>query len=395
MRTGKADRVVSVRVRHDAAGAVVGFTRPQVLPEPAEGTARIRDIAWRSPTTVSVLRDIITEGLSQVRTVSVDGAPGEISTGGTTTLRGRIRTLVSHPGRPRRGLRRGWALGVRPDRGPSARSPTCRPASRRSPTSADPQAPRLRLPSYDTCCWHGRVLDEALDLFLGSRCVGCDAAGPDALPGLPRRPVGRPRVAWPTPVPDGLVTPWVAEAYDGAVRALVVGHKDRGQWGHRRVLGDLLAQAVHGAAADLDPAVPLLLVPVPSRPGAGRRRGYEATEALVRRAASRVRRERPSAVAPAAGLARAPPTRPASTRGTGPPTWPARCTVPPPALARVGRRWSRAHVLVCDDVLTTGSTAREAQRALEAVGLPPVAVAAVAATRRRAGPAGPTSQPDR
>ena len=97
VRTGKADRVVSVRVRHDSAGAVIGFTRPQVLPEPAEGTARIRDIAWRSPTTVSVLRDIITEGLSQVRTVSVDGAPGEISTGGTTTLRGRIRTLVSTP----------------------------------------------------------------------------------------------------------------------------------------------------------------------------------------------------------------------------------------------------------------------------------------------------------
>lgn len=96
VRTGKADRVVSVRVRHDSGGAVTGFTGPQVLPEPAEGTARIRDIAWRSPTTVSVLRDIITEGLSQVRTVSVDGAPGEISTG-TTTLRGRIRTLVSTP----------------------------------------------------------------------------------------------------------------------------------------------------------------------------------------------------------------------------------------------------------------------------------------------------------
>jgi predicted amidophosphoribosyltransferase len=256
------------------------------------------------------------------------------------------------------------------------------------------------LPTYVVSCWHGQVLDEALDLFLGSRCVGCDLPGRMLCPGCRDALAARPRVAWPTPVPDGLVTPWVAAAYDGAVRALVVGHKDRGQWGHRRVLGDLLAQAVHGAAADLDPCVPLLLVPVPSRPGAGRRRGYEATEALVRRAAFRVRRERPAAVvtllvsrgaADQAGLDAG--GRAANVAGS--------MHCPSATLARAGRRWSRAHVLVCDDVVTTGSTAREAQRALESVGLPPVAVAAVAATRRRSGPAaapaglplGPTGDP--
>ncbi len=127
VRTGKADRVVSVRVRHDSGGAVIGFTGPQVLPEPAEGTARIRDIAWRSPTTVSVLRDIITEGLSQVRTVSVDGAPGEISTGGTTTLRGRIRTLVSTPVDLVEAYAVAGRVGVRPH---AARALGARPAAR-------------------------------------------------------------------------------------------------------------------------------------------------------------------------------------------------------------------------------------------------------------------------
>ncbi|WP_416956515.1 ComF family protein [Nocardioides sp. T5] len=226
------------------------------------------------------------------------------------------------------------------------------------------------------------MLDEALDLFLGSRCVGCDLPGRMLCPTCRGCLSRTPRVAWPTPVPDGLVTPWVVEAYDGAVRALVVGHKDRGQWGHRRVLGDLLARAVHGAAAELDPGAPLLLVPVPSRPGAGRRRGYEATAALTRVAASHLRRDRPAVVVPLlvsrgaadqAGLDAG--GRAANMAGS------MRC--PSTSLARVGRRLREAHVVVCDDVLTTGSTAREAQRALEAVGLPPVAVAAVAATRRR------------
>lgn len=236
------------------------------------------------------------------------------------------------------------------------------------------------------------MIDAALDLFLGSRCVGCDAPGRMLCEGcrgaLSRRAVP----AWPSPVPDGLVTPWATEVYDGAVRALVVGHKDRGQWSHRRVLGELLATSVRAAAADLDPAVPLVLVPVPSRPGAGRHRGYEATAALVRRAARVLRPERVVAVAPLLVSRGAADQAGLDARGRADNVAGSmRC--PSPALARIARRRGTAYVVVCDDVLTTGATAREAQRALEAVGLAPVAIAAVAATRRTARQVAPTVGP--
>ena len=228
------------------------------------------------------------------------------------------------------------------------------------------------------------VIDEALDLFLGSRCVGCELPG-RMLCGRCRAALpARAHLAWPTPTPPGLVPPWATTSYDGAVRELVVGHKDRGQWGHRRVLGALLAQAVRGAAAGSDPQVPLLLVPVPSRRGAGRRRGYEPTVALVSAAARLIAAERKVAMADVlvsrgpladqAGLGAA--ARSDNVRHS------MHCRGA--ALARLGRRWSPAHLVVCDDVVTTGSTAREAQRALESVGLTPIAIAVVAATERRA-----------
>ncbi len=231
------------------------------------------------------------------------------------------------------------------------------------------------------------MLDEALDLFLGSRCVGCDRPG-RMLCGACRAALSaRASPAWPSPAPAGLVSPWATESYEGAVRALVVGHKDRGQWGHRRILAELMAVAVRAATDELAPDVPLLLVPAPSRPGAGRQRGYEATEALVRSCAARLRRapdlQRRVALAPLlvsrgaadqAGLDAA--GRSVNVAHS------MRCSSS--QLTRIARRWPQAYVVVCDDVVTTGATAREAQRALEAVGLAPVAIAAVAATRRTA-----------
>ena len=168
-------------------------------------------------------------------------------------------------------------------------------------------------------------------------------------------------------MPAGLAPPWAAGEYAGLLRDLVVGHKERRLLALRVPLGTLLAGAV---AASVGPGRgPVALVPVPSRPATVRARGYDATYALTRHAARVLRRR---GTTPPWSDCSSPgarwPTRPASARPSGSPTWPARCSCPAPGLRRL-RAWRPAvRTVVCDDVLTTGATAREAQRALEAVG---------------------------
>jgi len=230
------------------------------------------------------------------------------------------------------------------------------------------------------------VLDAFRDLVLGSTCVGCARPGrllcPRCADGLEPRPFP----AWPTPSPPGLTNPWAATSYDGTVRAMILGHKEHRLLALAGPLGDLLAGAVEAAVVDLvgGAGAPLLLVPVPSRPRTARQRGHEPTTSLVRVAAARLtRRGVPARCVP---LLR---TRPglADQSGLGAAARALNLAsafrTHPPALRRLARAGEPVHALVCDDVLTTGATAAEAQRALRAVGLPPLAAVAVAATSRR------------
>lgn len=227
------------------------------------------------------------------------------------------------------------------------------------------------------------LLDGALDLLLGGACAGCSRPGrllcPACSSALPT--VAAP--AWPSPVPGGLVEPWAATAYAGVTRDLVLGLKERRLLGLAAPLAGLLALAV---AAELPRDRPVVLVPVPSAPRAVRARGHDPTATLARLAARGV--SAPGApvvarrllsvrasVADQSGLDA--PARAANLAGS--------MRVRPLALRRLPREPVR--VVVCDDVLTTGSTAREAQRALAAAGLDVVRVAVVAATQRRV-PAG-------
>lgn len=230
--------------------------------------------------------------------------------------------------------------------------------------------------------------DAWLDLALGSACVGCDRPGRLWCASCARGLASAGHVAWPTPSPAGLVPPFVSGPYADGLRAMVLAHKERRALSLARPLGERLAIAVRAALAAGVVTVasdrPLLLVPVPSRSSVVRSRGHDPTLAMSRRAAAGLRRAgTPAAVVP---LLR---SRPGVADQAGLDADARRANLagsmhcPSAALQRLRRRSAPGPVVICDDVLTTGATAREAQRALEAVGIRPAAIAAVAATVKR------------
>ena len=224
-------------------------------------------------------------------------------------------------------------------------------------------------------------LDDWLDLALGGSCVGCGRPGRllcarcrSTLPGEPRR-------VRPQPCPDGLAPAFAVAEYADLVRRMILLHKERQVFGLARPLGQLLAAAVRAGTV---PGARTLLVPVPSRAAVVRARGHDPLLRMVRVAAAGLRaggtdvtvacllRQR-DVVADQAGLGASERARNLSER----------MAARPDRLRALARTKVPVTAIVCDDVLTTGSTAREAQRALEAVGVPVAAVCCVAATRKR------------
>ncbi|MBS44772.1 MAG: amidophosphoribosyltransferase [Nocardioides sp.] len=231
--------------------------------------------------------------------------------------------------------------------------------------------------------------DPARDLLLGGRCVGCGAGGRVLCRACVERLPGEARRRSPVPCPAGLPPSWSTGVHEGPLRAALLAHKEDDAASLTPVLGALLAHAVRAAlAADptADPTVaPVLLVPVPSRWRNRRARGRDPLGEVVADAARRLAgtgravrvapllRLRPG-VHDQAGLDRT--GRAANLHGA--------MAVRPAVLRRVARRHpGPVRVLLCDDVLTTGSTAVEAVRALAATGVVVGAVVTVSATARR------------
>lgn len=229
--------------------------------------------------------------------------------------------------------------------------------------------------------------DACADLLLGGHCVGCARPGRPLCPACDAALPTSAEERRPTPCPPGLVRTVSAAAYDGTARALVLGLKERRMQPLVPPLGRLLAVAVRTTLSDC--GGPVVLVPVPSRPRVVRSRGLDTTWAVTGAAtrllrgegadvsATRLLRTR-TGVVDQSGLDAE--GRAANLAGS--------LTVPTGRLRALARRVPRCRVVVCDDVITTGATAREAQRALEAVGLEVAAVASVAATVRRFARAG-------
>lgn len=218
-----------------------------------------------------------------------------------------------------------------------------------------------------------------LDLGLGSRCVVCAEPGRVLCASCAAELPSTGHRVRPDPEPLGLMPVFVAGGYASPLGQMLIAHKEHGVYGLAEPLGRLLAQVVMAAT---EPSFDLLLVTVPSPRSAVRRRGHDPVGRMVRAATRELRAAgRPAitepvlvhrrSVADQSGLAAA--QRAENLAG---------------ALGvdhRVHRRLAgqRLAVVVCDDIVTTGATAREAQRALGAVGLSTIAIAAVAATERR------------
>ncbi|MEV5833646.1 ComF family protein [Nocardia sp. NPDC052112] len=204
-----------------------------------------------------------------------------------------------------------------------------------------------------------------LDLILATSCAGCGAVGvgwcADCATSLVRPPMRvRPRT-------DPGVPCWALASYGGPARRAVLAAKEHG----RRDLSEPLGLALADGLTRLRAADrPLVLIPAPSRRVAARRRGGDPVVRTTRAAARWLPDSRVIpmlrmwwGVRDSVGLTVG--ERQHNLRGR---------IVARAGIGAVAAISANAEVVLVDDVLTTGATARESVYALGRVGVPVRAV---------------------
>jgi predicted amidophosphoribosyltransferase len=206
---------------------------------------------------------------------------------------------------------------------------------------------------------------DALAVLAPTECSGCGE--PDRALCSACRAALEPT---PTPVDVPGLPVWAALDYRSAPRAVLVAFKDGGRTDAAPALATALRAAIAAALRDgAGERGEVRIATVPSTRAAFRRRGYRPVELLLARAGLRSERVlrplRRTADQASLGVAQRALNRAGSLRA-------------------VPRAAGRTYLLV-DDILTTGSTLREAARALRATGARVVGGAVVAHTERRDG----------
>jgi predicted amidophosphoribosyltransferase len=220
----------------------------------------------------------------------------------------------------------------------------------------------------------------AVDLVLPLECAGCGAKGSHVCSDC-RLSMARPaHRTIPDPPPPGLPETWTSGPYECSARSVILAHKEDGRLSLAEPLGAAVASATIALLASLSvKKQQIFLVPVPSARRATRQRGHDPTRRMALAAARQLRRQGTDARVVSALAQRGTVADQSGLSATG-----RQANLAGALFVRTGAAGvlrGRVVVLV-DDVITTGASLAESDRALRSIDVVPAGAVTVAATQR-------------
>jgi len=213
-----------------------------------------------------------------------------------------------------------------------------------------------------------------LDLILPLECGGCGAPSTrwcDACAAELSVAADQPHVV--NPRIDPQVPVFALGRYAGARRQAILAMKERGRGDLVAPLARALAVGVHRLLVWGMVETPLTIVPAPTRRSAARRRGGDPVTRVAKLSAAAL------GGGPEISVVRALRMRALARDSVGLTTSARERNVAGRVLLRGNRgKLPGTEVLVVDDVVTTGATARESVRILQTAGTPVAAVLTIA-----------------